>query len=48
MNDRPCEQCVWHSSDGCTKWDCVPLTRSQLAQMLENDKADLRRAGGRV
>ena len=23
LKDRPCEACVFHSEDGCCKWNCV-------------------------
>ena len=37
---RPCSECVWNSADGCTKWDCEPLTRKEVKEMLKEKKND--------
>lgn len=34
MNDRPCDVCVWHTDLGCTSYDCKPLTRAEVRQMI--------------
>lgn len=34
MSDRPCPQCIWHGVDGCTNWDCEPVTRSEARKRL--------------
>lgn len=34
MNDRPCDVCVWHTDLGCSSWDCKPLTRAEVRQMI--------------
>ena len=36
--DRPCNECVWRGPDGCTKWDCEPLTRKELKEILKKIK----------
>lgn len=36
MNDRPCEECVYHTEMGCSKWECEPLTRAELTKMLKS------------
>ena len=34
MSDRPCKECIWHSEDGCWKWDCEPVTRTEAKRKL--------------
>lgn len=34
MSDRPCPQCIWRGVDGCTNWDCEPVTRSEARKRL--------------
>ena len=36
MNDRPCTQCIWRGVDGCTSWDCEPITRSEVRKWLKD------------
>ena len=34
MDDRPCDVCVWHTDHGCASWECKPLTRNEVKQMI--------------
>lgn len=36
MNDRPCKECIWRGEDGCTSWDCEPVTRKEAREMIKN------------
>ena len=36
--DRPCSECVWRSETGCVKWNCEPMTRSELLDLLRELK----------
>ena len=33
--DRPCNECIWYSADGCTTWDCKPVTREEAKKLLK-------------
>lgn len=35
MSDRPCYECIWYSVDeGCTTWDCKPVSRKEARERL--------------
>ena len=36
MSDRPCTHCIWRGVDGCTSWDCEPITRSEVRKWLKD------------
>ena len=38
MTDRPCNECIWMSADGCTSWDCEPVTRREARERLKVKK----------
>lgn len=38
MNDRPCNECIWYSNDGCTSWDCEPITRKEARERQKHGK----------
>lgn len=31
---RPCEECIWHTINGCSVWDCDPITRREAHELL--------------
>ena len=37
MNERPCNECIWHSEDGCWRWDCEPVTRQEAKKRLRGE-----------
>lgn len=39
MSERPCNECVWRTVDGCTQWDCNPVTRKEVKKMLKERKS---------
>lgn len=39
MSNRPCNECIWHSDDGCSSWDCKPVKRVEIRRGLENKSA---------
>ena len=33
--NRPCDQgCIWHTEYGCSIWECKPLTRAEVKEMI--------------
>ncbi len=30
-----CDECIWHSADGCTEWECNPITRAEAKRLLK-------------
>ena len=37
-DERNCRECVFHTADGCTSWECNPLTRTAAALLREENK----------
>ena len=38
MTDRPCEECIWRKGNECTNWDCEPVTRKEVREMIKELK----------
>jgi len=38
MSDRPCSECIWESTDGCTSWECNPITRAEAHNRIKHGK----------
>ena len=38
MDDRPCDQCIWYSPNGCVSWDCEPVTRKEVREIIKEYK----------
>lgn len=38
MTDRPCNQCIWLTEDGCSSWDCEPMTRKDVRNLIKKVK----------
>ena len=36
MEERQCSQCIWRSADVCTAWECKPITRKEVGELLKN------------
>lgn len=36
MSERPCNECIWRTFDGCTRWDCEPVTRHEAKKLLKS------------
>ena len=32
--DRDCPNCIWHSENGCTVWDCDFISRAEAKKRL--------------
>lgn len=37
-DERNCNECVFHTADGCTTWDCQQMTRAEAALLREENK----------
>lgn len=35
--ERPCGECLWHGDDGCTKWECEPVTLEEARKIVRKD-----------
>ena len=47
VNERPCSECVWRTEDGCSSWDCEPVTRNDVRELLK-EVTELRDKVGRA
>lgn len=36
MSDRPCSKCIWNTVNGCSSWDCEPVLRSEIRQLIKD------------
>ena len=48
MKERDCENCVHHTEDGCSSWDCEferAMTREEAMQELQNCKGLIQQDG---
>lgn len=34
MNDRNCDNCIYHEDGGCTVWDCTYMSREEARERL--------------
>lgn len=32
--ERPCNECLWHGADGCTTWECEPVTLEKAREIV--------------
>jgi len=40
MEDIPCSECIWKSEDGCTNWDCEPVSRAEARKKFRKPKTN--------
>lgn len=33
-NERPCGDCLWNGAEGCTTWDCQPVTLEEARKIV--------------
>ena len=33
--DRDCKNCIYHTEDGCSKWDCEYINRQEAIKLIE-------------
>ena len=32
--ERDCKNCIYHTEDGCTKWECEYVNKKEVAKLL--------------
>ena len=35
MSERDCKNCLWHTDDGCSSWDCDFISREEAAEAVK-------------
>lgn len=41
MKERDCGNCIWHTGDGCTSWECQYVSRKYIRSLIDTGELEL-------